>query len=60
VTAGEPLLTLHTDTPERFEAALDDLSGAFSIGADDAGADDFGGRGADFAPRPLILERVSA
>jgi thymidine phosphorylase len=60
VTAGAPLLTLHTDTPERFEAALDDLSGAFSIGADDAGFDDFGGRGADFAPRPLILERVSA
>ena len=60
VTAGAPLLTLHTDTPERFEAALDDLAGAFTIGADDAGADDFGGRAEDFAPRPLILERVSA
>ena len=65
VAAGAPLLTLHTDTPERFEAALDDLSGAFSIGAVDIGADgvsadNSGGRGADFTPRPLILERVSA
>ncbi len=55
VAAGAPLLTLHTDTPDRFEAALDDLSGAFSIGADDPA-----GHGADFTPRPLILERVSA
>ncbi|HXR74304.1 thymidine phosphorylase [Actinocrinis sp.] len=55
VVAGAPLLTLHTDTPDRFEAALDDLSGAFSIGADDPA-----GHGADFTPRPLILERVSA
>ena len=36
-------------------AALDDLSGAFSIGADGPA-----GHGADFTPRPLILERVSA
>jgi len=55
VVAGAPLLTLHTDTPDRFEAALDDLSGAFSIGADDPA-----GHGTDFTPRPLILERVSA
>ena len=55
VVAGAPLLTLHTDTPDRFEAALDDLSGAFSIGANDPA-----GHGADFTPRPLILERVSA
>ncbi|HEU5428977.1 MAG TPA: thymidine phosphorylase [Actinocrinis sp.] len=54
VVAGAPLLTLHTDTPDRFEAALDHLSGAFSIGADSTG------HGADFTPRPLILERVSA
>jgi thymidine phosphorylase len=65
VTAGEPLLTLHTDTPERFETALDDLTGAFEIGAAGtgaaaAGAEQSTGRGADFTPRPLILERVSA
>ncbi|HEU5356090.1 MAG TPA: thymidine phosphorylase [Actinocrinis sp.] len=55
VAAGAPLLTLHTDTPDRFEAALDDLTGAFDIDADGAA-----GRHADFASRPLILERVSA
>src|SRR3954447_22547323 len=31
VRAGEPLLTLHTDTPERFEVALRDLDGGFGI-----------------------------
>jgi thymidine phosphorylase len=31
VREGDPLLTLHTDTPERFEAALRDLDGAFEI-----------------------------
>src|SRR6185437_10122982 len=55
VAAGAPLLTLHTDTPDRFEAALDDLTGAFDIDAGGAA-----GRAADFASRPLILERVSA
>ena len=49
VVAGAPLLTLHTDTPERFEAALEDLTGAYAIA--DA---------TDYAPRPLILGRVSA
>jgi thymidine phosphorylase len=51
VTAGAPLLTLHTDTPERFEAALEDLAGSYTI-ADDAET--------GYSPRPLILERVSA
>jgi thymidine phosphorylase len=32
VRAGQPLLTLHTDTPERFERALEALTGAFTIG----------------------------
>ena len=31
VRAGEKLLTLHTDTPERFERALESLEGAFTI-----------------------------
>ena len=31
VRAGEPLLTLHTDTPERFERAVAALDGAFFI-----------------------------
>jgi thymidine phosphorylase len=54
VTAGAPLLTLHTDTPERFAAALEALSGAYDI----AGPPE-----APHAPghstRPLILDRVS-
>ncbi len=28
VTAGQPLLTLHTDTPERFEYALESVEGS--------------------------------
>ena len=32
VTEGQPLLTLHTDTPERFERSLAALEGAFDIG----------------------------
>ncbi|CAN5254517.1 thymidine phosphorylase [soil metagenome] len=32
VTAGAPLLTLHTDTPERFERALEALATAYEIG----------------------------
>ena len=46
VTAGEPLLTLHTDTPERFERALQSLEGGFDIGG-------------DFEPTPLVLDRIS-
>ena len=33
VRAGQPLLTLHTDTPERFERAQQALSEAYVIGA---------------------------
>ena len=33
VRAGPPLLTLHTDTPERFERAQQALSEAYVIGA---------------------------
>jgi thymidine phosphorylase len=32
VTAGQPLLTLHTDTPERFERAMAALDDSFTIG----------------------------
>jgi thymidine phosphorylase len=48
VRAGEPLLTLHTDTPERFEAALADLAEAFDIAP----------RGSRPAVGPLVLDRV--
>ncbi len=32
VTAGQPLLTLHTDTPDRFERAIAALDGGYDIG----------------------------
>ena len=34
VTEGAPLMTLHTDEPERFERALEALDGAFDIDAE--------------------------
>jgi thymidine phosphorylase len=46
VRAGQPLLTLHTDEPERFERALAALEGAVEVG----GAQE---------PLPLVLERVA-
>ncbi len=48
VRAGQPLLTLHTDTPERFGRAREALEGAVRI---DQGA-------APVAPRPLVLDRI--
>ncbi|SEG61693.1 thymidine phosphorylase [Actinacidiphila yanglinensis] len=48
VAEGAPLLTLHTDTPERFQTALDALEGAFTLAPE----------GASFTPSPVILERI--
>lgn len=48
VKAGEPLFTLHTDDPGRFDRAARSLENAFDV---DAYADD--------AVRPLIIERVA-
>jgi thymidine phosphorylase len=48
VTAGQPLLTLHTDTPERFAAAIESLDGAWDIDAGNGG----------YAARQLLLDRV--
>ncbi|MGJ5724482.1 thymidine phosphorylase [Brevibacterium sp. H602] len=36
VTAGQPLMTLHTATPERFERAIEALESAVEIGGDAA------------------------
>jgi thymidine phosphorylase len=52
VVAGTPLLTLHSDTPERFRPALDALVGGYTIAA--AGSSD----AVAYSPRPLILHRV--
>jgi len=47
VTEGEPLFTLLTDEPDRFERALASLEGGYDI-ADGSG----------FTPTPLLLDRI--
>jgi thymidine phosphorylase len=47
VRTGQPIMTLHTDTPERFERARQALAGAYEIG------------GAATDPTPLIIERIA-
>ncbi|OBG74108.1 thymidine phosphorylase [Mycobacterium sp. E1214] len=47
VAAGEPLFTLYTDTPERFGAALAELSGGWTVAA------------APPVARPLIIDRIT-
>ncbi|BAW04466.1 pyrimidine-nucleoside phosphorylase [Nocardia seriolae] len=49
ITGGQPLLTLHTDTPEAFPAALELLRDAFTISDGDSAP-----------PQPLVLERITA
>ena len=49
VTEGQPLLTLHTDTPDKFSYAQEALAGAFSVAAPDAA----------LTPRPILLDRIS-
>ncbi len=49
VRAGAPLLTLHTDTPEMFEAALRDLEGAWTVAE----------AGTTLPARPLVIERIA-
>jgi thymidine phosphorylase len=46
VRAGQPLLTLHTDEPNRFQGAVDALAGSYIIGAEPPSAG------------PLILDRI--
>ena len=45
MTAGQPLMTLMTDTPERFDRALAALEGSWSLGE-------------EHTPSPLILDRL--
>lgn len=48
VSSGEPLFTLYTETPERFESAIAELDGGWTV--------------ADAAPppRPLIIDRITS
>ncbi len=49
VRGGEPLLTLHTDTPERFERALEALEGGFTIAPEGSRPD---------LP-PIVIDRIA-
>jgi thymidine phosphorylase len=48
VAEGQPLLTLHTDEPARFDRALASLDGGFDISPADAA----------YTPTPLIHDRI--
>src|SRR3954463_14096977 len=48
VTEGQPLITLHTDEPERFERALASLEGGYDVATD----------GSSYASPRLVLGRV--
>ncbi|MEW2487086.1 thymidine phosphorylase [Streptomyces sp. NPDC048411] len=49
VTEGQPLLTLHTDTPEKFDYALKALPSAYDIAP----------AGTDFTATPVVRERIA-
>ncbi|WP_127358905.1 thymidine phosphorylase [Actinacidiphila soli] len=49
VTAGQPLLTLHTDTPEKFDYALAALDGAVEISPP----------GTEYPAKPIVLDRIA-
>ncbi|WP_217198726.1 thymidine phosphorylase [Streptomyces buecherae] len=48
IVAGQPLLTLHTDTPEKFGYALEALNGGVLIAPADT----------RFEPQPVVLDRI--
>ncbi|MFF7633834.1 thymidine phosphorylase [Kitasatospora sp. NPDC008050] len=48
VTAGQPLLTLHTDTPERFDYAIEALTGGIDVAP----------QGTEYTRTPLLLDRI--
>ncbi|MEU8561319.1 thymidine phosphorylase [Streptomyces cyaneofuscatus] len=49
VTEGQPLMTLHTDTPDKFDYALKALPDAYDIAP----------AGTSFAPLPVVRERIA-
>ncbi|MDI2130951.1 thymidine phosphorylase [Yinghuangia seranimata] len=48
VVAGQPLMTLHTDTPERFAYALESVEGSFDIASADT----------KFEATPIVIDRI--
>ena len=55
--AGEPLMTLHTDTPERFARAIEALDGAYFIAPDGSRPDQ--GAPPACGGMPLVIDRIS-
>ncbi|RPF45970.1 thymidine phosphorylase [Streptomyces sp. Ag109_G2-6] len=49
VTAGQPLMTLHTDTPEKFDYALASLEGSYDVAP----------AGTEFTATPIVLDRIA-
>ncbi|CUM38929.1 thymidine phosphorylase [Streptomyces gardneri] len=49
VTAGQPLLTLHTDTPEKFDYALKSLNDSWDIAP----------AGTAFTANPIVMDRIA-
>ncbi|GAA1080664.1 MULTISPECIES: thymidine phosphorylase [Streptomycetaceae] len=49
VVAGQPLLTLHTDTPERFDYAIEALKDGVTVAPE----------GTAFTPNPIVLDRIA-
>ncbi|MFE1903733.1 thymidine phosphorylase [Streptomyces gardneri] len=49
VTAGQPLLTLHTDTPEKFDYALKSLNESWDIAP----------AGTAFTANPIVMDRIA-
>ncbi|MES4833824.1 thymidine phosphorylase, partial [Streptomyces anthocyanicus] len=49
VTEGQPLLTLHTDTPDRFEYALAAVHDAYDVAP----------AGTAFTAAPVVRERIA-
>jgi thymidine phosphorylase len=48
VTAGQPILTLHTDTPDRFPRARQALEGSWTVAP----------TGTDVPRRPVVIDRI--
>jgi thymidine phosphorylase len=48
VRAGQPLLTLHTDEPDRFDRALESLEGGWEVAPP----------GSPYEPSPIVLDRI--
>ncbi|MFJ7275880.1 thymidine phosphorylase [Kitasatospora sp. NPDC098663] len=49
VVAGQPLLTLHTDTPERYDYAIEALADGITVSP----------AGTAFTPNPIVLDRIA-